>query len=206
MLFVLEKKSGDLSGNGRKDIKTISTNASNWLQGEVASHLKVTRLSPVCCWGDSLGAFWLPDEPILNHASWLTLLLSLSGPLIPHISSVGAKCEPVSGRREAFKIKSLIFLFPVINFKVLKTPPWKYIFWVGKMHLMDYKYTCSIFVYINFTDRRIDIFTQQWLFPSSPLQGNPKTFNLYSLFFTWIDLPISSKCQMQIYYNFKLAL
>lgn len=77
----LEKKSGDLLGNGGKDIKTTSTNASNWLPGTVASHLKVTRLSPVCCWGDSLGAFGLLQQPILNHSSWLTLLLSLSSPL-----------------------------------------------------------------------------------------------------------------------------
>lgn len=44
-----KKTSGDFSGNGGKDIKTSFTNASNWLQGTVASHLKVTRLSPVCC-------------------------------------------------------------------------------------------------------------------------------------------------------------
>lgn len=30
-----KKKSGDLSGNGGKDTKTSSPNASNWLQGAV---------------------------------------------------------------------------------------------------------------------------------------------------------------------------
>lgn len=30
-----KKKSGDLSGNGGKDTKTRSPNASNWLQGAV---------------------------------------------------------------------------------------------------------------------------------------------------------------------------
>ena len=76
-----KKKSRELSGNGGKDLKTSSTNASQWLQDIVASHLKVTRLSPVCCCGDSLGAFWLSHQPILNHSSQLTLLLSLSSPL-----------------------------------------------------------------------------------------------------------------------------